>query len=337
MKIFITGGTGFIGTRACQILCAAGHHCIAYDRLPATTDTPAACIAGDVRDRQKLMESTRNVDAILHLAAAHHDFGIAPQTFTEVNVTGTKNICDAATENAIHQICFFSTVAVYGTATAPLDESVRPMPESDYGKTKLQAESVCRQWTESNASNQCLVIRPTVVFGPENFANMYTLIRQVDSGKFVRVGKMDNIKSLAFVDNLVNASLELWLERSSKREKFDIYNYVDIPDLTSYQIVETIYQGLGRKSSTLSIPYGLARLLAVPFDVVISLTGKNLPISSSRIRKLAKTNTQFEAGKIHQALGKKSVPLETAILKMVDWYKNAGKSMDAPNRRPPPL
>ena len=334
MKIFITGGTGFVGTRACELFRESGHQCVAFDQLPFVIDSPATFIQGDVRDRDRLLNATRGCDAILHLAAAHHDFGISTETFADVNIAGTRNVCDAATANSIKKLCFYSSVAVYGSANPPLDESATPKPESEYGKTKLAAESVCRQWADSNEANQCLVIRPTVVFGPENFANMYTLIRQIDRGRFIRVGKMDNIKSLAHVDNLLQATLDLWLGNHPAQSNFEIFNYVDKPDLKSFEIVDAIYSGLGRRVPWLSIPYPLARLMALPFDVIIKLTGKNLPVSSSRIRKLAKANTQFEADRIHRTLARDSVPLKDAILEMVQWYRKIANARTVTDRRP---
>ena len=100
------------------------------------------------------------------------DFGISPETFHAVNVKGAEILCQAMAEHDIDKVCFFSTVAVYGDAQAPLDESTPPQPNSPYGKTKLAAETVFRSWVDENAERHCLVIRPTVTFGPNNFANM---------------------------------------------------------------------------------------------------------------------------------------------------------------------
>lgn len=334
MRILVTGGTGFIGARACSLFSQLGHQCVAYDLHPFNEENQVEFVQGDIRDADRLTQASRGADAILHLAAAHHDFGISTETFRSVNVGGAKNVCDAASANGIKHICSASSVAVYGQQKPPIDESSQPKPESMYGKTKLEAEAVFKEWSASGDSNRCLVIRPTVVFGPGNFANMYMLIRQIESGKFLRVGKMDNIKSLAYIDNLLQAMHEIWLNNPSVQSGFEIYNYVDKPDLTSREIVNVIYRELNRKPPAFAVPYPMAFLLAIPFEIVIRLTGKNLPVSLARIRKLAKTGTQFEADKIHRAVTKPLIPLDNAIAEMVRWYVNSGKDQDAPDRRP---
>jgi len=337
MKIFLTGGTGFVGSAACEHLERAGHTCVAFDLHPFSKGVERTFIHGDVRDLEKLIQASKGADAILHLAAAHHDFGIDSQTFHDVNVVGTQNVCQAMTINGISRLCFYSTVAVYGESPPPVSESTPPRPVSDYGKTKLLAELVCEEWSKESSAHRCLVIRPTVIFGPNNFANMYTLIRQIDGGRFLRVGRMDNFKSLAYIDNVVRATEELWIRKSDERQPTEIYNYVDKPDLTSIEIVDTIYSALGKRKPALAIPYGLARMMAIPFDLVIGVTGKNLPVSSARIKKLAKSNTQFESDRIHQLLSEKPVPLRDGIREMVLWYRSGGKFQTVINRRPSPL
>ncbi len=335
MNILITGGTGFVGTAFRTALAKRGHSFVSFDLHPP--DQPAGeYIRGDVRDPPALTAAMKNVDAVIHLAAAHHDFGISRETFEAVNIEGTQNVCTAMCECGVKKLVFYSTVALYGSKAGIATESSAPAPESDYGRTKLGAEAECRKWSESNQQNHCLILRPTVIFGPGNFANMYSLIRQVESGKFLRVGAMENIKSLAYVDNIVAATLSLWLDKPEKLDGFEIFNYVDQPDLTSRQIVEAIYSGLGRKPPAFFVPYLIARLLVVPFDLIIKLTGKNLPVSSARIRKLAKANTQFDASRIHDLIEIETRSVQSGIREMVEWYLEAGKQATAPNRRPPP-
>ncbi len=288
---------------------------------------------GDVRDRESMLRASQDCDAILHLAAAHHDFGISDETFQTVNVEGTRNVCSVADEHGIETICFYSTVAVYGSQQPPIDESTTPQPESAYGKTKLLAEDVCRRWTEKSTPNRCLVIRPTVIFGPNNFANMFTLIQQIDRGRFLRVGKMENVKSLAYIDNILNATIECW--QQSDGPEFEVLNFVDKPDLESWEIVKEIYHGLGRNAPAFSLPYSMARLMALPFDAVISATGRNLPISSARIMKLAKANTRFESDRIHRKISCDMIPLRDGLQEMVRWYRETGKQQPVVDRRPP--
>ena len=100
---------------------------------------------------------------------------------------------------------------------------------------------------------------------------------------------------------------------------------MDKPDLTSDEIVEAIYSGFKRKAPTLHFPLWAATLAGLPFDVLIRLTGKNLPISTARMKKLA-TQTKFEAEKIRATGFRPGVGLRDGIMRMVEWYEREGRA-----------
>jgi nucleoside-diphosphate-sugar epimerase len=308
-----------------------------YDLFPSNLlNAQPQYVVGDIRDAEALTESMRGCDRVLHLAAAHHDFGLNEATFYSVNEQGAVAICDAMDQNNIREVCFYSSVAVYGDAEGPYTEEAMPKPVSFYGKSKLAGEKVFANWAAKGDGRRCLVIRPTVTFGPGNFANMYSLIRQIERRKFLPVGEMRNVKSLAYVENIVAATLYLWNRPVEKRSAFEVFNYVDKPDFTSRQIVNAIYEDLGKKAPAWNVPYALARLLAVPFDVVITLTGKNLPVSSARLKKLVASETKYEADKVLQAGFRPPISLRDSIARMVRWYQAEGRAQAAVHRLPPP-
>ena len=233
----------------------------------------------------------------------------------------------------VRELCFYSTVAVYGDAPPPYAETTVPAPISPYGASKLAGEAVFREWTARGEGRRCLVIRPTVTFGPGNFANMYSLIREIDRGRFLRVGQGTNIKSLSYVENLVAATLYLWSR--PQRDAFEVFNYIDKPDLTSGQIVAAVYEDLGKRLPKLSVPYPVARALALPFDAVIAATGRNLPISSARLKKLVVSETRYEADKVREAGFTPPVDLREGIRRMVAWYQSLGKTQTQRVSLPP--
>ena len=189
---------------------------------------------------------------------------------------------------------------------------------------------------ETGGDRRCLVIRPTVTFGPRNFANMYSLIRQIAGGKFVFVGKANNYKSLSYVENIVDATFYLFDKQDSGDVKpYDVFNYVEKPDQTSRETAETIYKALGKPVPGWSIPMWAARILALPFDIIIALTGKNLAISSARLVKLFAAQTKFESDKVLAAGYKPKVPLPEGITRMVQWYEREGKDITPQWHLPP--
>jgi nucleoside-diphosphate-sugar epimerase len=334
VRFCITGGSGFIGSHFCERLSADRHEVTVLDLAEPAAGIPHdRYVRGDIRDADACRAAMAGADCVLHLAAAHHDFGIPDATFFDVNEQGARVICDVADELGIRKLCFYSTVAVYGDAPPPRDENTRAVPVSPYGKSKLAAEGVFRAWAEQGQGRRCPVVRPSVTFGPRNFANMYSLIRQIHGGMFVFMGAGANVKSLTFVDNLVDATL--FLLHRDDLPAFDVFNCVEKPDLTSRQIAETIFRALGRKPTRRRIPLWVGLAAALPFDAVIRLTGRNLAISGERLRKLFQDQTKFESDKIRAAGFEPKVPLRDGIGRMVDWYIQRGRH-ESPEWRLPP-
>ena len=329
MRTLITGGSGFIARYFIERLRADGQELTLIDSVPWVPPDGVRFVRGDVRDAAAVRRAATGASRVLHLAAAHHDAGIAHDTYFGVNEEGARVLADAMTAEGIRDLCFFSSAAVYGAAPAPRHETTIPEPESPYGASKLAAERVFAAWTSGDAARRTLVLRPTVVFGPRNFANMYSLIRQIDRHLFLTVGSGRNVKSLAYVENLVDAALVLWSGPS--RAAFDVYNFAEKPDLTSRQITETIFHALGRRPPRLALPMTLALAAGLPFDLVSALTGRDLPISRARIRKFAGAETRFEADKLAATGFRPAVSLRDGLERTVRWYLAEGR--DQPSVR----
>jgi len=324
----VLGGSGFIGGHLIELLVARGVTVSNFDLYPPSRPLPEGVVTtvGDVRDLAALTAAADGATAIVNLAAAHHDFGIPTDVFEGVNVDGARNVCRVAEDAGISNLCFYSSVAVYGSAgTAPDEESV-PEPENDYGRTKLAAETVYRRWREAAPGRRVLVIRPAVVFGPYHFANVYRLTRQIDRRRFWPVGAGTNRKSMCAVENLVAATFELWSAPAARED--EVYNYADKPDLRSNEVVETIYRTLGRRAPRLHVPEGFAVALAKPFDLLGRVLGRDLPITSARIRKLASAETMFTADRVRETGFEPTVPLSEALEAMVRWYRAEGRDLD---------
>jgi len=312
----ITGGSGFIGSHFHNYL--PNHELINLDINEPAFNQQSIFIKGDIRkepDVRKAIEGNK-IKSIISLAAKHHDFGIGHDEYFDTNEDGTRILCQVASEFNISEIIFYSSVAVYGIREEVSSEQMTPKPDSPYGASKLAGEKVLEEWAKQDRQRKVLIIRPTLVFGPNNMANMRNLIRQIDSGLYFHLGKADNVKSIAYVENLVRATLYL---KDVMKPGFAVYNYADEPQLTTRQISNTIAQALNKKIN-LTIPKTLGIMMGIPFDLIIKLTGKNFPISSSRIKKLG-TETHHSAKKIFSEGFKPSVSTVDGLIKMVEWYK----------------
>lgn len=335
MHVLVTGGSGFLGATLAARCAARGDRVTILDLTspPSSLVPQVRFVQGDVRDRTRVADALAGVDLVLHLAAAHHDFGISPSTYFSVNEGSAEVLSREMTSAKVNRICFYSSVAVYGTAPEPRAEETQPAPTTTYGASKLAGEHVFRRWVEAAAGRQALVVRPTMTFGPGNFANMYNLIRQIHRRRFLEVGTGRNAKSVAYVDNLVDATL--FLLGREVRQPFDIFNYVDEPPPRSAEISNAIRLALGRSPARFRLPLSLTLALAWPLDLVAWITGRNLPITAARIRKLAQSRTVYSGEKIRAAGFRAEVTLVEGIRRMVDWYLHEGHAMVADPRIPP--
>lgn len=333
MRICITGGTGFIGSWFARRLAASGAEVVALDLHPPDPALPISrFVRGDIRDPDALRRAFEGCDRVLALAAAHHDFGIDEKTYFAVNEEGSRRTCEAMDACGIRRCCWYSSCAVYGDCPAPRHEQAIPRPNHFYGASKLAGEAVFGEWTGRGDGRSCLVIRPTICFGPGNVANMYSLIRQIHRRRFVVAGAGRNHKSLAYVENLVEATMHLWDRQGAG---IDLFNFVEKPDLESQEIAQAVADALGRRRPGVRLPMWLVLLGAKPFDLVIALTGRNLPVSSMRVRKLFEMETLFEAEKLAAAGFRSPVSIREGIRRMVEWYLAGGKDQPVVWRQPP--
>lgn len=314
-SILITGGSGFIGSHFAEVFDAKK---IVNLDLIAPMNGQAGCFQqGDVRvagDLDRVL-SSRPFDTIICLAAEHRDFGIPRQSYFDTNAEGTRQICAAANRHGVKKIVFYSSVAVYGPVATCSTEATTPAPVTPYGASKLEGEGIVREWCQADSQRSAVVFRPTVVFGERNYANMLRLIVQIDKGRYFNVGKAANIKSIAYVRNLVTATV---FAMSRMRQGVKIYNYSDEPQLSVAEIAYILSRSLG-KNEPMALPEWALRVLALPFDVVIATTGRDLPISRERIRKLA-TNTVHSAASIRKDGYVPRFTTREGLLRMAQWY-----------------
>lgn len=311
----IVGGSGFIGTRLVKRLSnTVGSDLKIIDKV-ASSAFPHLSYIADVRSMEQLRESIPRSAVIVNLAAEHRDDVQPLSLYNEVNVRGAINICTVAREKSVQTIIFTSTVAVYGFAPIGTDEYGEILPFNEYGRSKYEAEKIFSAWQAEVATERTLVIiRPTVVFGEQNRGNVYNLLRQIASGKFVMVGSGENRKSIAYVEN-VAAFIEYAMRF---KPGVHIFNFIDKPDFTMNGLVAGVNRML-RRSEKISfrLPYAVGILVGKGFDLVAALTGKRFAISSIRVKKFCANSVYNTA--IDQTGFVSPVPLEQAIAQTVRY------------------
>ncbi|MCW3988695.1 MAG: NAD-dependent epimerase/dehydratase family protein [Candidatus Bathyarchaeota archaeon] len=194
LKIGVTGGAGYVGSKLVKSLIAGKNKVVSIDNLmngdygPLRTQgagDEANLLEGDIRDLEFMVEAFEGCDAIAHLAALP---GLVkcrerPDEATSINVYGTYNVLEAARRLGIGKVVFCSTAAVYGKpAEMPVTEGVPLRPLNLYGVTKLAGERLMDVFSD-NHGIATISLRFGNVFGVGLFTNYDTVIP-----KFVRMG-----------------------------------------------------------------------------------------------------------------------------------------------------
>lgn len=291
MKVSIIGGSGFVGTRLIDLI--KDDFEVKNIDLQESSAFNELTVTGDVRDVEQMKAQLGGSELVVLLAAQHRDDVSPVSLYYDTNVGGMRSTLAAMEANGVKRLIFFSSVAVYGLNKDNPAETSLPDPFNHYGKSKFQAEQVLHEWYHSHPDWNIVVIRPTVIFGERNRGNVYNLIRQISSGRFCMVGKGDNTKSMAYVGNVV-AFVRYAIDHFT--EGYNVYNYIDKPDLTMNQLVPLVGKVLGKDIPSIHLPYWIGICGGYCFDVLAKITGKKLPVSSVRVKKFCAA-TQFDSSK----------------------------------------
>ncbi|HEY6927051.1 MAG TPA: NAD-dependent epimerase/dehydratase family protein [Steroidobacteraceae bacterium] len=317
MRILVTGSSGFIARFLIPELAATGHEVVGIDtRTGPEYGDFFSFVRANILDDDAVDRAMQQVDLVVHLAAEHKDFGVSETLYHQVNVDGTDALLRGAANCGVRKFVFFSSVAVYGDSLTPTHEELTPAPDSPYGKTKLLAERRVEEWVKSDRAREVVIVRPTVVFGPWNYANMYRLVDAVAKRRYISVGNGKNIKSVGYVENVTGATLFL-IDRM--KPGIQLYNYADSPHLSTRELVRSIAATLQVSVPFIRIPKAMALAAVFPFDLVARATGTDLPLTAKRIDKFTRP-THHLAERIRAVGYEPPYRLEEGIRKTVAWY-----------------
>jgi nucleoside-diphosphate-sugar epimerase len=263
VKVFLTGGTGFIGGEIARQLRRRGDEVACLVRTPAkaTRLTELGCrlVAGDLADIEAIRGGMSGCDAVIH-AAAMYEVGIPAsqrQPMREANVGGTENVLGAALEAKLPKVVYVSTVGIGQTHGETVDESFEA-PDgpfaSCYEETKWQAHQVAKRLIGEGLP--CTIVQPGGVYGPGDTSSLGQMIDQFLSGKMPLIPFPDTGLCFAHVEDTA-AGIVLALDQGKAGEAY----FLSGPATTIRGAIETIAKVSGRKAPKRAFPTPLLKAM----------------------------------------------------------------------------
>ena len=329
----VTGATGFVGQHLLPALLEREWTVRACGRRPRPDSLPDAV---DYRSGVDLAEGT-GLDGVLdgvthlfHLAGASSTFSDEPE-MRRVNIEGTENLLDAASDAPMERVLYMSTTAVYGEEVQlpqPVPEDVEPHPSRGYGKTKWEAEQVL--WRRVDKGLPGVVVRPVSVYGPGAVKLLGSAILDTSVERYMGLSELvvhrEPVEQrLVHVADVVGACLHLAEHDEAVGRAF---NVVDPNYPTSHGVADILADQFGMKKVLDDDPdagptfeerkaaYEQMRSEGMTDDIVLSEDRLKFMRKSNRNNRVsidALLDTGYEL---------KETDLADATARSVSWYRD---------------
>lgn len=247
----VTGSSGFVGRHLVSWLAAQGYGVMAVSRnltgqLPVGVQARTVADYTDVGSMARALQGTL---AVVHLAARAHVLDYEPQqdalsAFQQANIDAALACAEAALQAGCRRFVLVSSIGVNGRSThgQPFTEDSKPSPQEPYASTKWQAErAVAERLTGTTL--ECVIVRPTLIYGPECPGNFRALLRLVSRLPVLPFGALRARRSYIGIENLCSALEMAILHPACAGRRFVLSDGEDI-DLA--RLIRLLADGMGR-------------------------------------------------------------------------------------------
>lgn len=278
MKVFVTGGTGFIGGEVVRQLRERGDDVVCLVRNPEkgkkVAELGCELTAGDLSDAEALRAGMEGCDAVVH-AAAMYEVGIPAKqhpAMWEANVAGTERVMEAALAAKVSRIVYVSTCGVFGNTHKKVVDETYEHPglefTSYYEETKLEAHRIVKRMIAEQGL-PAIIVQPGGVYGPDDTSQVADLLKEFFAGKLPLLPFPELGICLTHVADIADGIL-LALDKGKLGEIYVISG----PATTMREAIETVAKVSGRKPPKRDLPTGLLKAMAPLGPVVGKLMGQ---------------------------------------------------------------
>ena len=319
----MTGATGFIGRHLIRRLRAEGESVVAVVRARPTADSCEAGVEYVVRDLERvdtLRDLLEGGDVIVHAAARAHVMHDADPdrdaAYRRSNVEPTRMLCRSAVESGARRVVFMSSAKVFGEGRErPYQRTEAPAPADAYARSKLEAEQVLREATETGGV-EWTVLRPPFVYGPGgkgNFPRLVTLAR-LAAMLPLPLASISNRRSILFVGNLVDAIVRCALHEQAAGQ---VLLPTDAQDISTPELLHAVAKVRASRALLFPCPVRVLRAAAaiVGRSAEMERLTESLRLDSSHLREQWGWQPPFS---LERALERSLAPVAATTIPALD-------------------
>ena len=272
MRVFVTGGTGFIGGHVIRALRARGDEVRALVRNPdkgrPLAELGCELVSGSLESRAAIASGMEGCDATIH-GAAVYEVGIPESEHREMyeaNVLGTENVLRAALDAKVPKVVYISTVAAFGnTHGEVVDESYQHPGgsfTSYYEETKVEAHRLAKRLIAEEGL-PCVIVQPGGVYGPDDHSAVGRQMNQFLAGRMPLLAFPEVGFNMVHVDDVADGIL-LALDKGKPGEAFVLGGQIT----TMRELISTLARVAGKKAPRRSLPTPLMKAMT-PFGPIV--------------------------------------------------------------------
>lgn len=320
-KVFVTGSTGFIGSALVAKLLERGFSVRALTRnVPAETKPNLEYLSGDITDTESLRGGMSGCSYVFHLAAYAKSWAADPQTYTRVNIDGTKNVFAATQELSAERIVWTSSIVTFGCTPPGIvgDEQMPRQSEhcfTEYERTKMVMERESAQWVKNGLP--LVIVNPTRVFGPGVQSESNSVTRLIDlyrRGWFpILLNRGRNVANCGFIDDVAEG-LILAMERGKIGERYILGG----ANVSLVELLQMVDKTDDKKRFQLKIFWMFPMLLAYYFELQAKCFGIHPLVTPGWMQTFIR-DWAFSNAKAERELGYKVTPFEEAVRQTCQW------------------
>jgi dihydroflavonol-4-reductase len=326
MLAFVTGATGFVGSHVARALAAQGADLRLLVRsgsdLRNIQELQAERVMGDLRDAASLKKAVAGCDVVFHVAADYRLWVRDPDEMYRSNVEGTKAILEASRENKVRRVVYTSSVATMGfQSNGHLANEESPVSLANmigpYKRSKYMAEELAIEAGKSGMD--VVVVNPTTPVGERDIKPTPTGRIVVDFLKKKFPAYVDTGLNLVDVAECAQGHIAA-LEKGRSGERYILGG----ENLTLKQILDRLADITGLPSPKIKVPYVVALATGVVDQVVTGYIRNREPRATIDAVRMGRKKMFVSSGKAEHDLGWKTVPVDAALRRAVEWFRANG-------------